>query len=183
MSSMQTQPADLLRAQEEGAVEFVNGQLVEKPVSVESSEIELSIGALLRGEAIKTHQARVFPSSLGYRCFSDDPAKFRKPDVSVIHAQRMAGIEPQDGFIHIPPDLAVEVLSPTDLAYDVGEKIDEYLRNGFRLVWVVHPNTRSVVIHRADGSVSVLHEQDEISGEGALPGFCCKVSEFFVKPG
>jgi Uma2 family endonuclease len=82
----------------------------------------------------------------------------------------------------IPADLAVEVLSPTDLAYDVAAKIDEYLRNGFPLVWVVEPNTRTVVVHRADGSVTKLRDNDEISGESALPDFRCKVAEFFAQP-
>lgn len=82
----------------------------------------------------------------------------------------------------IPPDLAVEVISPGDLAYDMAQKIEEYLKNGFRLIWIVYPNTKTVAIHRADGTVSHLHEQDEITGESAIPTFRCKVAEFFAHP-
>lgn len=173
-------PQNLRRLERESGVEFVHGRVVEKPVSIESSEIEGTIFAVLWNHASKTRSARVFPSSMGYQCFADEPDKFRKPDVSVIRSDRTASIDPNDGFMPIPADLVVEVVSPNDLSYDITEKVEEYLRNGFGLVWVVHPNTRTIAVHRADRSVTVLHENDEITGESALPEFRCKISEFFV---
>lgn len=172
----------LRRLESEGGLEYVDGQLVEKPVSAESSEIEATILILLGNEARKTKEARVYPSSMGYQCFRATPNRFRKPDVTVVRSTRITGMDPQTGFMPIPPDLAVEVLSPNDLAYDLIAKIEEYLRNGFPLVWVVHPNTRAVTIHRGDGSIAMLHENDEITGEAALPSFRCKVAEFFPVP-
>lgn len=74
----------------------------------------------------------------------------------------------------------VEVLSPTDLAVKVAAKVEEYLVNGFRLVWIVNPVAKTVTIHRHDGSVALLHEGDDITGESALPNFRCKVGEFFT---
>jgi Uma2 family endonuclease len=170
---------ELVRAQDEAGVEFANGHIVEKPVSIESSEIELAIGAVLRLEATKTRSARVFGSSLGYKCFRDDPGKFRKPDVTLVRNERIDAFDPKLGMMPIPPDLAVEVLSPNDLAYDVAEKVQEYLDNGFPLVWVVQPNTRTVTIYRADGSMALMHESDEITGESALPTFRCRVADLF----
>jgi Uma2 family endonuclease len=73
------------------------------------------------------------------------------------------------------------VISPNDVAYDMNEKVEEYLSNGFPLIWVVYPKTRSVEIYRGNGSVALLRDQDEITGEAALPSFRCKVAEFFVK--
>ena len=175
-------PEQLRRLESEGGLEYVDGQLVEKPVSAESSEIEGTILTLLSTEARKTREARVYPNSMGYQCFPATPTRFRKPDVSVIRSARIAGMDPQTGFMPVPPDLAVEVLSPNDLAYDVFAKVEEYLQNGFPLVWVVHPNTKAVTIHRGDGSVAMLHEHDEITGEAALPSFRCKVAEFFPAP-
>lgn len=172
---------DLLRAQSEGGVEFVNGQLVEKPVSIESCEVEATLVRLLGNEAALTKTARIFPSSMGYQCFPEEPGRFRKPDVSTVRSDRLAGFDPETGLIPFPPDLAVEVISPNDISYDITKKVDEYLRNGFPLIWVVHPNVRTVTIYRADGSVSVLHEQDEITGESALPTFRSKVGDFFAK--
>jgi len=173
-------PQDWQRVAEESGIEFVGGQIVEKPVSVESSRIGARIIRILANEADSSGAAEVFDSSLGYKVFPEDLSKFRKPDASVIRADRLAGIDPTDGFMRIPPDLAVEVLSPGDLAYEMFEKVDEYLRHGFKLIWVVQPNTRTVAIYRADGSHAFLHEENEITGESALPTFRCKVSEFFA---
>ena len=91
----------------------------------------------------------------------------------------MKGIDTSEIYMPIPPDLAVEVVSPNDLATELDIKVEEYLNNGFALVWVVEPATRTVTIHRADGSLARLHAKDEITGETALPSFRCKVAEFF----
>jgi Uma2 family endonuclease len=174
---------DWLRFEAEAGVELVHGQIVEKPMSMQSARCGATMIRLLGNEAYKTKSVDVFDQSMGYRCFADDPMHFRRPDVSVMRIERMKGIDPQEGFMPIPPDLAVEVLSPGDLAYEVAEKIEEYLKNRFPLVWIVQPNVRTVSIHRADGSVSLLHENDEITGESALPAFKCKVAEFFAADG
>ena len=141
---------DLAHLQDEAGVEFVNGEILEKPASIDSSEIELIVGSLLRVVAARTGTARVFPSSMGYQCFADDPAKFRKPDVSVVRKDRATGIDPKSGCFRIPPDLAVEVLSPNDLASEISAKVEDYLQNGFTVIWVVDPVTRTVMVpHRA----------------------------------
>lgn len=173
-------PEEILRAQDEGGVEFVHGQLVEKPVSMISSLVASRILYLWNLEADKTRSALVFESSMGYQCFPDDPRKFRKPDVSIVRSERIAILGPDPGLLAIPADLAVEVYSPTDKVYDVEDKVEEYLGAGFSIIWGVQPGTRTVTIYRADGSVARLHENDEITGESALPTFKCKVTEFFV---
>jgi Uma2 family endonuclease len=181
MASIQTMPVatrDLAHLQDEAGVEFVHGDILEKPVSIDSSEI---VGSLLRVAAAKSGSARVFPSSMGYQCFADDPSKFRKPDVSVVRAERMLGIDPKSGFLRIPPDLAVEVLSPNDLASDIAEKVEDYVRNGFNLVWVIDPATRTVMVRSSQGAV-FLHEQDEINAPGVIPDFRSQVAEFFPAP-
>jgi Uma2 family endonuclease len=80
---------------------------------------------------------------------------------------------------YIPPDLAVEVVSPNDLAYDVESKVVEYLDANVALVWVIDPEARTVRIYRRDGSISWLREQGELSGEDVLPGFQCRVATIF----
>jgi Uma2 family endonuclease len=171
---------ELQRLQQEAGVEFAHGQLVEKPVSKESSRVAMQIAFFLQGHVVNTGEAEVYGADLGYQCFRSEPRRFRKPDVSVVRRERLAGLEPDPGLMPIPADLVVEVISPGDTAYDVAERVEEYLTNGFKLVWVVHPNTRTVVIHRADGSVAKLHENDEVTGEVVLPAFSCKVGEFFI---
>ena len=85
-------------------------------------------------------------------CFPDAPAKVRKPDASFIRRGRLPGEALPDGFCPIPPDVAAEVVSPNDLAYEVDEKVGEWLRAGVRLVWVINPRARIVAVHRRSTS-------------------------------
>ena len=73
-------------------------------------------------------------------------------------------------------------MSPNDLADEVEEKKEEYLRAGVSSVWIVHPRTRTVTIYRADGSVTRLTDSDELCDESVLPGFRCAVAEIFPPP-
>ena len=173
---------ELIRLAEQAGVEYAGGRVVEKTMSIDSARVEVRVARLLSETADASGDAVIFSQSLNYRCFADDPAKFCKPDVSVVRADRLKGLNPDDGFIHFPADLVVEVLSPSDLAMDVAAKVEEYLANGFPLVWIVNPNNRTVTIHRGDGSVALLHESDEITGEAPLPAFRCEVGAFFAKP-
>jgi Uma2 family endonuclease len=185
MASIQTislEPKDLARLQDEAGVEFVQGEILEKPVSIESSLIEAAVARILGNAAAKRGDTWVFGSSMGYQCFAEDPAKFRKPDVSVVRSERIVGIDPKSGFLKIPPDLAVEVLSPNDLASDISEKVEDYMRNGFGVVWVVDPATRTVMVRTLEGAV-FLHEQDDITAPTVIPDFRCKVAEFFPARG
>ena len=77
------------------------------------------------------------------------------------------------------PILAVEVVSPNDIVYQLEDKLEDYRKVGVPLVWVVYPNSRTVRVYRADGSTSHLHEDDELSGEDVIPGFRCPVREIF----
>jgi Uma2 family endonuclease len=83
------------------------------------------------------------------------------------------------GHVRIAPDLAVEVVSPRDLAPELDEKLEDYRKAGVRLVWVISPESRTVTIYRGDGSVSRLHEDDVLSGEDVIPGFRCEVRSPF----
>jgi Uma2 family endonuclease len=187
MTMLQTPPTEISQAEydrllEEPGVEYAHGRIVEKPMSMEAAKIGATIiGLLQRTIAEASAAVDVFTESWAYRCFADDPRKFRKPDVSVIRAERLKGLDPQAGFCPIPADLTVEVISPNDIASDVAEKVEEYLANGFPLIWIVEPRTRTVTVYRPD-SVTRLHGDDEITGESALPSFRCKISEFFPKP-
>jgi Uma2 family endonuclease len=87
-----------------------------------------------------------------------------------------------EGHCPIAPDLAVEVVSPNDTAYEIDEKVREFLDAGVPLVWVVNPEQRTVEIHRANGFGTILRENDEISGEDVIPGFRCRVGDFCQPP-
>jgi Uma2 family endonuclease len=124
----------------------------------------------------------VFPEGTSFQCFPDEPDKVRRADVSFIRFGRLTREQPPEGHIRLAPDLAVEVVSPNDLAYDVDSKVEDYLQAGVRLVWVVNPVTRTVRVHRPDGPGATLRADDELTGGDVLPGFSCRIRELFILP-
>ena len=172
-------PQELLSDPALAGYELVDGHLAERPMSERSSAISGQIVFLLRSEAKKSGEFVVYPSDLGYQCFPDSPNTVRFPDVSVVRSSRLSEIGKDPGYMPMPADLAVEVLSPNDLIRNIDVKVKQYLAAGFGLVWVVNPYWRHVHVYRPDGSVQLLSERDEITGETALPTFRCKVAEFF----
>jgi len=83
----------------------------------------------------------------------------------------------------VPPVLAVEVLSPSDRQSEVSEKVSDYLRTGVKLVWLVDYEGRKVTVYRTSVPLVVIDENGELSGEDVLPGFTCRVGDFFCLPG
>jgi Uma2 family endonuclease len=176
-------PEELLAMPDGVDFELVDGRLVERHMGMESSEIAMRIAILIGMFVRQNHRGHVFGPDASYRCFPANPGKVRRPDVSFIAPGRLPFERAPRGHCLIAPDLAVEVLSPGDHAYDVGEKIAEYLAAGVKLIWVVHPATRTVEVRRpatsAAGRISELTADDAITGEDVLEGFACKVKEFF----
>lgn len=175
-------PEDLERMPDGVNYELVDGELEERHVGSESSWIAGKIFLLLSNWCDEQNLGLVWPPDQGYRCFEDDPNRVRKPDVSFIKSGRLPGNQPSQSFETIPPDLAVEVLSPNDEAYKVDRKINEYLAAGISLIWVVNPEERMVTVYRADGSVERILEGGEIRADDVIPGFRCSTSEFFPQP-
>jgi Uma2 family endonuclease len=176
-------PEELLAMPDGGHYELIDGELKERRVSVLSNLIAAEVNRIV-GNHCQTHRLGwIFAADLGFRCFPWKPSKVRRADVSFISRDRYHPWEQlsEDGFATIPPDLAVEVVSPNDLVGELDEKIDEYLRAGVRLVWVVRPAARAVQVFRGDRSESWLWATDELSGEDVLPGFRCKVDDLFPK--
>jgi Uma2 family endonuclease len=175
-------PDDLFRLPEGDHFELVDGHLVEKSMGALSEHVGAEILILIGSHARAERLGLVFGADAGYQCFADAPEKVRKPDVSFIAAHRLRRSEIPEGHLRIAPDLAVESVSRHEAYYEVLRKVGEYLSAGVRLVWVALPQDRSVSVYRADGSVSWLLGDNEISGEDVLPGFRCPISEFFPPP-
>jgi len=172
-------PEDLLSMPDRKNYELVDGHLVERHMSQLSSWVGGRLSGKLNGFLDTNPAGWVWPADLGYECFPDHPKKVRKPDVSFIRVERMPGGPTSEGYAHIAPDLAAEVVSPNDLWHEVQAKVHEYLALGVRLVWVIDPESRTMYVYRRNGSVSWLREGDEISGEDILPGFRCELASIF----
>ena len=172
-------PDDLLAMPDGDRYELVNGELVECDMAFASGLVAGEMLRQLGNFCADTHLGSVSSSDTGYQCFPDDPMKIRKPDVSVVRKGRLPADQVLEGYVRIAPDLAVEVVSPNDLFFEVEAKVAEYLDANVPLIWVVNPQIRMIAVHRADGSVTKLRDTDELSGENILPGFRCTVKDIF----
>ena len=175
-------PEDLLAMPDGKSYELVNGQLVERRMGIESDWVAGRLHARL-DRFCEQHEIgwALLSESGGYQCFPHEPGRIRKPDVSFIRYGRLPGGVLPQGWAKIPPDLAVEVVSPNDLVYELDEKLEDYWKVVVPLVWVINPNSRIVRVRRKDGSGSDLHEADELSGEDIIPGFRCPVREILPR--
>ena len=108
-----------------------------------------------------------------------NPDTVRAPDAMFVSNERVAQIGDPVQFLDVAPDLAVEVLSPDDADADTQEKIEEYLRAGVRMVWIVDPDRRTVSIHRPSSGRALLGQDGTLTGEDVLPGFSIPVSTIF----
>ena len=100
-----------------------------------------------------------------------------KPDVAFMPTSQLDGDE-NTGFL-IPPDLAIEVLSPTDVQWRVVDKAFAYLNAGTRLVWVLDPRSKTVTVYRSENDMALLTREDTLTGGDVVPGFTCQVSQLF----
>jgi len=107
-----------------------------------------------------------------------DPDTVRAPDVAFIRANRLPEKLPQ-GYFDGPPDLAVEVLSPSDRASEVHSKIRDWLDAGCHAVWLVDPESKSITIYKSTHDIVVLSIADTLTDAQILPGFTMAVSEIF----
>jgi Uma2 family endonuclease len=80
----------------------------------------------------------------------------------------------------LAPDLVVEVLSPTDRARGVREKVADWLRAGTRLVWVIDPANRSVTVYRSREDFQQISERDTLDGGEVVPGFSCNIGDLYT---
>lgn len=130
-----------------------------------------------------------FARKKGYVCSNDtgviverDPDTVRGPDVSLFEdVQTYAELEIKWG--DTPPLVTFEVLSPSDTMGQVMVRVGEQLRIGVKLVCVIDPEARNATIHRRGMEPYVLAEHQELTVEEILPGFRCRVADFFALPG
>ena len=121
----------------------------------------------------------VFAADTGFKLASS-PDTVRAPDVSFVSRGRIPTGGIPKAYWPGAPDLAVEVLSPTDVRSEIDERIDEYLRSGVRLVWFVNPFERRVTVHRPGKRPLVLEEHDSVDGGDVLPGFSYPLARLFA---
>jgi Uma2 family endonuclease len=110
---------------------------------------------------------------------SRDPDTLRGPDIGVVRADRRPQGKGEAGWLEGAPDLVVEVVGDSQTATQLAKKAMEYVRAGTQAVWILDADPRLVMVITADRQLTILGEDDTLDGGDVLPGFSCKVSEFF----
>jgi Uma2 family endonuclease len=172
-------PEDLLALPDYGRFELLDGHLVERNMGAKSSLAATNLLGLVWHFVRSNHLGLVFQADCGYQVFAEEPGRVRFADGSFIRHGKLSEDRVPQGHCRVAPDLVIEAVSPNDTAYEVEEKIAQWLGAGVRLVWVLYPETQRLQVHRADGTVSKLQLAEPLSGEDVLPGFQCQLTEVF----
>jgi Uma2 family endonuclease len=153
-------------------VELVQGVLVvREPTGLRHGRVTMAVARRLADHVAASRQGEVYVGDTGFT-LARGPDTVRAPDIAFIRRARIPDPEPL-GFPHLAPDLAVEVLSPTDRPGETLAKVADWLSAGTRLVWVIDPERRLVRVYRHDGTEALVSATDSLSGEDLLPGFTC----------
>ena len=164
--------------------EVVNGQRVEMPpVSAYETRIAFVIGSRLEAFAESQQVGRAVTEML----FALRPGGGlqRRPDVAFVSYQAWPRERrvPRTNAWEVVPDLAVEVVSPTNFAEEIVDRVLEFFQAGTRQVWVVFPGPEQVYVYRSPTQVQILTRSDALEGEPLLPGFRLPVATLFEEEG
>lgn len=161
--------------------ELVNGRIVEMaPPGGIHGRVTGRVYFLLAAHVREHGGGEVLVGDVGFVLrLPTDPERIRGPDVAFVAAHRLPEGRLPEGFLSGAPDLAVEVLSPSDEPLDVQQRVRDFLDAGARLVWLVAPQPNTVTVYRADGSARFLRDQETLEGEDVLPGLKIPLTEIF----
>jgi Uma2 family endonuclease len=164
---------------EPGRFDLIRGELIcMSPAGLRHGVIASRIARAMGNHVSDGDLGEVPIAETGYMV-STDPPVVLCPDASFIRSERLPQDDLPDGFFQQVPDIAVEVVSPSDRMSDVSAKVDEYILAGTPLVWVVEPRRRAVTVYRPDGSIQVLREGDELDAANVLPGLRLRIADIF----
>ena len=159
--------------------ELVRGELTTMPPTNDEHGARTGRITLRIGDFVDRNDLGVFFGAETGFVIDRQPDTVRAPDFAFVCKERMAKQGLTGKFYPAAPDLAVEVLSPSDSHSEVMEKIDEWLTAGTRLVWVVDPAKKTVGVYAPNHQPRILKKTDQLDGEQVLPGFSLAVAEIF----
>lgn len=173
--------ADLLaRSSEEARYELVRGDLLMmSPASpVQGRYAARLTGALTR--YLDEHDlGEAYTAEPGFVLQPEPDSIVRAPDVAFVRKDRIPSAEDESGFWPIAPDLAVEVISPSESATAVQDKVQDYLQAGTEMIWLVYPTQKIVIEYQAGGQVRQFGIGDYLEGGAMLPGFRYALRQLF----
>lgn len=161
-------------------IELIDGRLTMAPAGFEHGNIGLFIGARIELYARQHKLGLAFDSSTGFWMKSGN---LRSPDASFVSAARLKGLKRlPTGFFQGSPDLAVEIISPSDRAGDMHERLMDYFETDTRLAWIINPSERSALVYHGPTPDKVLTLSQSLDGENILPGFSLPLADLFAMP-
>ena len=165
---------------DEGPFEFIDGDKIPLALQVPlSGDINFSLARLLAKHVEDNNLGKVFVEVPFVTTDPDDPnwvTGSRVPDAMFYSKARMDNLAKSDPDWRLkpippPPDLAVEVISPSDRFSAVSKKIDGYLRDGVRLVWVIDTGQAEAIVYKPNTQPMRLNREGTLRGEDVVPNF------------
>ncbi len=158
--------------------ELVDGELVDMDGTPPHSVVGAQISRLIGNRIVEAG----LPLHVGHNGgFQMNPHTLRFPDVHVTTWERMETYNPGEGaWPRFAPDVAIEVVSPSNTPAVLARKTAEYFANGSRAVWIADPTPRTVSIRRHDQPEQVFAVGDVLHGDPEIPGFACPVADVFA---
>lgn len=167
---------------DECRAELFRGRLVRgPPAGMDHGRLANRIAFLLTGFVDRETLGEVFTADTGFVLFQNPPT-VRAPDIAFVSRDRLPSPKESIGFGRLAPDLAVEIVSPSNTAIEILEKVEDYLEAGTRLVWVVEPRRRSITVYRSRSEIQLLKGDDTLEGFDVLLGFTLRVAGLFAAP-
>ncbi|MCP9495573.1 MAG: Uma2 family endonuclease [Pyrinomonadaceae bacterium MAG19_C2-C3] len=159
--------------------ELIEGELIQmSPAGQRHGKHAIRIAAPLAVYVEDNDLGEVFAAETGF-LLKRNPDLVRAPDAAFVRKERVDEVGDVDGYFPGAPDLAIEVVSPNDTAFEVEEKVEMWLRFGALAVWVLNSKVRAVTVHRSGNKVTRLTEGDMLEGEDVVPGFSIAVAKLF----
>jgi Uma2 family endonuclease len=156
--------------------ELDEGELITMPpTGLEHAYRENEIGSILRSYVKRNRLGRVYTGEPGFRLSGET---VRAPDVAFVRQERLEALK-GSGFAKGPPDLAVEIFSPSDSVRQLMRKVKQYFAAGCHTVWIVYPDLQEIHVLEAGGLDRLLRVGDTVEAPELLPGFSVPVAEFF----
>ncbi len=161
-----------------GRYELVRGELIEMtPVDLHHAR---TVGNVLSPlHAFVTDRGLGVVGPEGGFVLDRDPDTVRAPDVAFVRADRWPHGEAEHHYGQFPPDLAVEVRSPSETMRSLRAKAESYIAAGVRLVWLVDFASRTIIVIAPDAEAKTLSESDILDGGDVIPGFRMPVKDVF----
>ena len=159
--------------------ELIRGELTKTKMfaGISHGAYAIRIAASLLIHADEHNLGLVVGAEAAFR-LATNPDHARIPDVGFIRQERVRPLDEMTGALDGAPDLAVEVISPTDRLTRVADKVEDWLEHGTRMVIVVNPRNRTVRVHTSDGMIE-LAEADTLDGGDVVPGWNMAVAGIF----